>query len=103
VKVGISRLIRKRTTFEVNPHLYRHLVHLVVLKRSPGAYVMISRVLTHKSLQTAVTNYAYFDVELSMKAFHQLVREVQNGTSAQKSASLSSIAYNESEYKHGSR
>ena len=99
----LSRLIRKRTTFEVNPHLYRHIVHLVVLKRFPGAYVMISRVLTHKSLQTAVTNYAYFDVELSMKAFHQLVREVQTGTSTQKSASLSNIAYNDSEYKHGSR
>ncbi len=99
----ISRLIRDRLPFEVNPHLFRHLVHLVILKKFPGAYIMISRVLTHRSLQTAVTNYSYFDVELSMTAFHQLVREVQNGTSSQKSASLSDIAYNQSEFKNGSR
>ena len=65
--------------FEVNPHLYRHLVHLVVLTRFPGAYAMISRVLTHRSLETAKKNYADFDVELSMKAYHELIRDVQSG------------------------
>lgn len=93
----LSRLIYNRLGYEVHPHLYRHIVHLVILKRFPGAYVMISRVLTHKSLETAVRNYAYFDVELSMKAFHQLVRDVQNGTSVQKSSSLTAIAYNPKE------
>jgi len=99
----LRRLIWKRLGFYVNPHLYRHVVHLVILRRFPGAYVMISRVLTHKSLETALRNYAYFDAELSMKAYQQLVRDVQNGSSAQKSASASSIAYNHSEYRHGSR
>jgi hypothetical protein len=58
----LQALIFKRTGFDVNPHLYRHLVHLVVLTRFPGAYAMISRVLTHRSLETARKNYAYFDV-----------------------------------------
>ena len=49
----LSRLIRRSIGLEVNPHLYRHLVHLVVLNRYPGAYAMISRILGHKSLQTA--------------------------------------------------
>ena len=99
----LRRLIWDQLGFAVNPHLYRHLVHLVILRRFPGAYVMISRVLTHKSLETAVRNYAYYDVELSMKAYQELVRDVQNGTSPQKSATPASIAYNHSEYRHGSR
>jgi integrase len=99
----LRRLIWDQLGFAVNPHLYRHLVHLVILRRFPGAYVMISRVLTHKSLETAVRNYAYYDVELSMKAYQELVRDVQNGTSPQKSAPPASIAYNHSEYRHGSR
>ncbi len=99
----LRRLIWDRLGLHVNPHLYRHIVHLVILRRFPGAYAMISRILTHKSLETAVRNYAYYDAELSMKAFHQLVREVQNGTSTQNTASLSSIAYNHTEFNNGSR
>lgn len=78
----LQTLIYSRTGFDVNPHLYRHLVHLVVLSRFPGAYAMISRILTHRSLETARKNYAYFDVELSLKAYQDLVREVQQRNSA---------------------
>ena len=39
----LSKLIRRTIGLEVNPHLYRHLVHLVVLNRYPGAYALISR------------------------------------------------------------
>lgn len=81
----LQSLIFKRTGFHVNPHLYRHLVHLIVLSRFPGAYAMISRVLTHRSLETAKKNYAYFDVELSMKAYHDLIRNVQSGRTVQAS------------------
>jgi len=99
----LRQLVWDRLGFDVSPHLYRHLVHLVILRRFPGAYVLISRVLTHRSLETAVRNYACFDLELSMKAYQQLVRDVQNGTSTQQSATPASIAYNHSEYRHGSR
>jgi hypothetical protein len=88
----LQSLIFKRTGFDVNPHLYRHLVHLVVLTSFPGAYAMISRVLTHRSLETAKRNYAYFDVELSHKAYHKLIRDIQLGRS--KSASAAEVAYN---------
>ena len=56
----LSRLIYNRLGFKVHPHLYRHLAHLVILKRFPGAYAMISRVLPHKSLETAVRNLRLF-------------------------------------------
>ena len=87
----LHALIYRRTGFDVNPHLYRHLVHLVVLTRFPGAYAMISRVLTHRSLETARKNYAYFDVELSMGAYQDLIRDVQQGRPSQ--ATASQVAY----------
>lgn len=87
----LSTLIYKELGLHVNPHLYRHIVHLVVLSRFPGAYAMISRVLTHRSLETARKNYAYFDVELSMRAYQELVRDVQQGGSER--AAPAEIAY----------
>jgi integrase len=75
----LSRLIHRSLGLEVNPHLYRHLVHIIVLNRYPGAYAMISRVLGHKSLQTAISNYAGEDMAISMRAFQDLVGNVVAG------------------------
>ena len=72
-------LIRRSIGLEVNPHLYRHLVHLIVLNRYPGAYAMISRILGHKSLQTAISNYAGEDIAIAMRAFHALIAETMTG------------------------
>jgi integrase len=75
----LSRLILKTLGLQVNPHLYRHLVHLVVLNRYPGAYAMISRILGHKSLQTAISNYAGEDIAIAMRAFQELVSDTMAG------------------------
>jgi integrase len=75
----LSRLILKTLGRQVNPHLYRHLVHLVVLDRYPGAYAMVSRILGHTSLQTAVSNYAGEDIAIAMRAFQELVSETMGG------------------------
>ena len=75
----LSKLIHRTIGLEVNPHLYRHLVHIIVLNRYPGAYAMVSRVLGHKSLQTAISNYAGEDLAISMRAFQGLVADVVSG------------------------
>jgi hypothetical protein len=54
-------------------------VHLVVLNRYPGAYAMISRILGHKSLQTAISNYAGEDIAIAMRAFQELVNDTMAG------------------------
>jgi integrase len=81
----LSRLIHRSIGLEVNPHLYRHLVHLIVLNRYPGAYAMISRILGHKSLQTAISNYAGEDIAIAMGTFQDLVRETVAGGQAKAS------------------
>jgi len=75
----LTKLIHRTMGLEVNPHLYRHLVHIIVLNRYPGAYAMVSRVLGHKSLQTAMSNYAGEDLAISMRAFQGLVADVVSG------------------------
>ena len=75
----LTKLIHRTIGLEVNPHLYRHLVHIIVLNRYPGAYAMVSRVLGHKSLQTAISNYAGEDLAISMRAFQGLVADVVSG------------------------
>ena len=75
----LSRLVRRSLGLEVNPHLYRHLVHLVVLNRFPGAYAMISRILGHKSLETAIRNYAGEDMAIALRAYQDLVDDAAAG------------------------
>lgn len=87
----ISRLVFERLGWPVYPHLYRHCVHLVVLKRFPGAFAMVSRVLGHNSLLTARTNYSCFADELAMKSFQELVFNVKDGTSVTKAARIDDI------------
>lgn len=77
----LTRLIHRAIGLKVNPHLYRHLVHIIVLHRFPGAYALVSRVLGHKSIQTAISNYAGEDIGIAMRAFQELVSDVANGAS----------------------
>jgi integrase len=81
----LSRLILKTIGLEVNPHLYRHLVHLVVLNRYPGAYAMVLRILGHKSLQTAISNYAGEDIAMAMRSFQELISDTLAGRKARPS------------------
>lgn len=88
----ITRVTFDKIGFRVNPHLYRHIVHLVVLRRFPGAYALVARVLTHRSIATTVQNYSHFDGEIAMSAFQRMVEDVQSGVGAQKAPDVAAIA-----------
>lgn len=75
----LTRLVHRSLGLEVNPHLYRHVVHLVVLNKFPGAYAMVSRILGHKSLETALRNYATEDTAIALRAYQGLVDEAAAG------------------------
>lgn len=96
----IKRLIFDRLGLDVNVHLFRHVVHLVVLKRFPGAYGMIARVLTHRGITTATKNYAEYDATLSVAAYADLVRAVQMGGGAETKCSLADRVYNAAMENH---
>jgi integrase len=88
----MGRLIFDRLGLRVNPHLFRHVVHLVVLRCFPGAYAMIARVLTHRSISTTIENYSYLDGEISMRAYQRLVGGLTVG-SAQGFSDLEAVVY----------
>jgi integrase len=96
-KGGMSTQLRllvfERLGLWVFPHIFRHVVHLVILRRFPGAYAMVARVLTHRSVATTIKNYAHFDAEISMRAYQRLVTEAQSGGGQERFADASVVAY----------
>ena len=92
VSQQVRHLIHYRIGLDVNPHLFRHVVHLVVLRRFPGAYALISRILSHRSLETALRNYSYLAVEMSMKVYQALVRDASNGSARVRAAPDGQVA-----------
>lgn len=96
-KEGLSTQLRElvfeRLGLWVYPHLYRHIVHLVVLRRFPGAYAMVARVLAHRSIATTFKNYSHFDGEISMRAYQRLVEEFQVGSTRDRTADAAVVAY----------
>lgn len=89
----LRNLVFERLGLWVYPHLYRHIVHLVILRRFPGAYAMIARVLTHRSIATTIRNYSHFDAELSMRSYQRLVDDVKVGNTRQNAAEAAVVAY----------
>jgi len=71
-------------------------VHIIVLNRYPGAYAMISRILGHKSLQTAIRNYASEDMAISLRFFHDLVADAASGRPLSKHDG-SAVAYHQND------
>jgi integrase len=89
----LTRLVFEKTGLSVNPHLYRHIVHLVVLRKFPGAYALIARVLAHRSITTTIQNYSHYDGELAMAAYQRLVLGVQVSSPSAGEPDLATIAY----------
>jgi integrase len=89
----LTGLVFARLGLWANPHLFRHVVHLVVLRRFPGAYAMVARVLTHRSIATTVKNYSHFDGEISMRAYQRLVEDVKAGGPRQHTVDAAAVAY----------
>ena len=78
---------------EVTPHVFRHLVHIVVLRRFPGAYALVARVCGHADLNTTLLNYATEDAAIAMEIFQELVSEHVNGTSPASPTQSDALAY----------
>jgi integrase len=89
----LTRLVFEKMNLSVNPHLYRHIVHLVVLRKFPGAYVLIARVLTHRSIVTTIQNYSHYDGEIAMRAYQRLVLGVQGSGPNHDELDVATIAY----------
>ncbi len=57
----LTRVVKKHTGLQINPHLYRHIAAFFYLQASPGDYETVRRLLGHRSVDTVMMFYAEFD------------------------------------------
>ncbi|MDX2027190.1 MAG: tyrosine-type recombinase/integrase [Alphaproteobacteria bacterium] len=55
--VAITDGLRKDAGLTVNPHLLRHAIAKIAVEQNPDAYLAVSRVLGHSSLETTMAHY----------------------------------------------
>jgi integrase len=73
----INNCIARRVGLRFNPHLFRHLAAKIILKRHPGAYGLVQRVLCHKSIQTTMNFYTGNETTAAFTHYHELVMHLR--------------------------
>ncbi len=69
----IKRCLRIRCGLEANPHLFRHLTAMVILRANPGAYGLVQAVLGHKKITTTQAYYCGMEVDAAFGHYHGLL------------------------------
>ena len=73
----ISRTVRQRLGLVVNPHLFRGLGAMIYLKKHPGAYEVVRRMLGHKQMSTTIEAYTGLETASAARHFDQTIREAR--------------------------
>lgn len=77
-KTALSDAIRRgmrRAGLEMNPHLFRHAIAKIVTDADPGAYLPVSRVLGHTTLDTTMAHYLGAGTKASGRYVDRLLDE----------------------------
>jgi integrase len=72
----IKRVIRQYTGLVVNVHLIRSIIGKLHLKRDPGDYVTVSRVL-HNTIETTTQSYTQHEAQTARDHFRKTVLEAK--------------------------
>ena len=70
---NITDTIRKELGLHVHPHLFRHLAAYLFLKRHPGHYEEVRRILGHKSIRTTIDSYAGLETTTALIRYDAVV------------------------------
>lgn len=63
LSVQLKKFIREETGYELSPHTFRHLVGLIFLKRYPGEYETVRKLLGHKDIRTTIKFYTGLEIQ----------------------------------------
>lgn len=69
----IKAVIYRETGLQVNAHLFRHIAAYLFLKKQPGEFETVRRLLKHKKLQTTMEFYAQFASKWSYNRYDEVV------------------------------
>lgn len=73
---GICRGMR-RAGLEMNPHLFRHAIAKIAVEADPGAYLAVSRVLGHTTLDTTMGHYLGTESKAAGRHVDRLLSEAK--------------------------
>jgi integrase-like protein len=74
----IVNKIYKATGLRVTVHQFRHAAGALLLKKFPGNYELVRRVLGHRSIETTINSYCGLENIQASEIFGELVREQLN-------------------------
>ena len=76
----LTKLVRKETGLDINPHLYRHFAAKTILEARPGDYETARRVLGHAKMDTTTGFYE----GVNSRAAHKLYTSIVESTRAKR-------------------
>lgn len=64
----------------MNPHLFRHALSKIMVEQDPGAYLAVSRVLGHASLDTTTAHYLGTETKAAARHLDRLLTDAKGGS-----------------------
>jgi integrase len=81
---AIRKVMRQKAGLEMNPHLFRHAITKIAVEADPGAYLAVSRVLGHTTLDTTMGHYLGTESKAAGRHVDKLLDEAKAKTSKEK-------------------
>jgi hypothetical protein len=76
----LGELIEREVGAEFNMHVARHFAVVRYLRKHPGQYAIVSRLLGHKKVQTMINFYCGLEVEAAARIINQTVLDDKAST-----------------------
>lgn len=74
--------VHRRVGIRIHPHLYRHIVGWIWLRKDPNALPAVQKLLGHRRLETTMTFYAELDETLALQQWADHLEAAANDTAA---------------------
>jgi integrase len=71
----ITKRIFKETGLRMTVHQFRHAAGALILKRRPGEYELVRRLLGHRNVQTTINAYVGLENIQASEIFSKIVME----------------------------
>jgi integrase len=72
----IARTVREKLGFAITAHQFRHICAFIYLRRNPGDYETVRRLLGHKSIQTTIAFYAGMESEAAVEKWDKTIEAI---------------------------
>lgn len=78
LREAITRALKKDAGLAMNPHLFRHAIAKIAVEQDPGAYLAVSRVLGHSTLDTTTGYYLGTETKAATRHIDRLLDQARN-------------------------